>query len=263
MALTAEGRALTEANRVEQLQIAARASLVANALWPRLDPADLDGSTPVWLAANLAAAKSFYEQSAATSAAYVERYRLAEIGANAEPVVFPDFDTALNSQALMLAGPVRVKLLAGSGRTGTAAHSEAKRKFQGIMRRQVMSGGRQLIDETTGADSQAIGWRRVSDGNPCAFCAMLCSRGPVYRSADRAGDPVAGSGLRYHGHCGCTAEIVYGDWKPNKQEQGFIDDYNKAAQEANVAGLARTQDSVLPRLRANGAFRDSPLSRNK
>jgi hypothetical protein len=154
-------------------------------------------------------------------------------------------------------------LLTGSGRTASTAQSEGLRKFQGIMRRQVLSGGRQLIDETTGADSQAIGWRRVSDGNPCAFCAMLCSRGPVYRSADKAGDPTAGSGLRYHGHCGCTAEIVYGEWKPSQQEQGFIDDYNKAAQEANAAGLARTQNSVLPRLRANGAFRDSPLSRNK
>jgi len=263
MALTAEGSRLTEANRVNQLRIAAQASVVANALWSRLDPAKLDASSPAWLAANVATAQTFYGRSADATAQYVERYRLAEIGPNVEPIVFPEFDSAYMSEALLVAGPVRVKLLAGRGMTGAKAHSEGKRKFLGIMRRQVLSGGRQLIDETTGADSQAIGWRRKSDGNPCAFCAMLCSRGPVYRSADKAGDPTAGSGLRYHGHCGCTAEIVYGEWQPTQQEQGFIDDYERAAQEANDAGFARTQESVLPRLRANGAFRDSPISRNK
>ncbi|KAB5606685.1 hypothetical protein EHS19_06735 [Bifidobacterium jacchi] len=34
--------------------------------------------------------------------------------------------------------------------------------------------------------SRADGWRRVSDGDPCAFCAMLVTRGPVYTSRDKA-----------------------------------------------------------------------------
>ena len=124
-----------------------------------------------------------------------------------------------------------------------------------------MMGGRQLIDETTGADQRAVGWRRVSDGDPCSFCGMLCSRGPVYRSADRAGDPVAGSGTKFHGSCGCTAEIVYGDWQPSEAEQHFIDLYEAAAQEATSVDGVRTQDTVLWRMRRDGDLRDSASRR--
>ena len=52
-------------------------------------------------------------------------------------------------------------------------------------------------------DALAVGWRRVSDGHPCAFCAMLASRGFVYHTAE-----TAGSMNRYHNDCRC--EIVPG-----------------------------------------------------
>ena len=268
MALTAEGKELTEAHRRAQLALSAEAAAEAMALWDGLDPDNLDASTPRWLARNMQTLRRYNGRSVATAAAYVPRYRVAELGADIGSVVAPAFVAAEMSQALLLAGPVRVKLLTRGGMTGTTAHSEGLRKFTGIMRRQVLSGGRQLIDQTTASDSQAIGWRRVSDGNPCTFCAMLCSRGPVYRSATQAGTDGGGlldnkSGLRFHGHCGCTAEIVYGSWEPNEQERGFQADYEKAAQEANAAGFSRTESSVLPRMRANGAFRDSTLARNK
>lgn len=125
-----------------------------------------------------------------------------------------------------------------------------------------MSGGRMMIDATAKADTRAIGWRRVSDGNPCTFCAMLCSRGPIYASQERA-ETVGGSGLQYHGHCGCTAEILYSEWIPNEAERGYIEDYEKAAREAKADGQQRTQDTVLWRMRQNSVYRDSPLSRNK
>lgn len=262
MALTAEGRSLTEANRVAQLALAAQSDRVARALWSRLDVADLDRSTPAWLGANVAAARRFFNDSVATARDYVEEYRAAEIGATPGPIVEPEFDTADMRQTLLLAGPVRVKLLVKHGASPDSAQAGAAKKFSGIMRRQVLSGGRQLVDLTTRDDSKAIGWRRVTDGNPCSFCAMLASRGPVYGSQQRA-EGIAGSGLRYHGHCGCTAEIVYGSWQPSAAEQRYIDEYEKAAREANAAGLPRTQDTVLHRMRSNGVFRDSPLSRNK
>jgi hypothetical protein len=262
MALTAEGKALTEANRVAQIAIAARAAVVAKSLWSNLDVADLDGSTPRWLNANVAVARRFFTDSVSTQAAYVDEYREAEIGGSSAPVVKPKFQTAEMRQALLLAGPVRVKMLVGHGEPAGSAYSKALTKYTGIMRRQVLSGGRLLIDQTTKADGGAIGWRRVSGGNPCSFCAMLVTRGPVYGNSAKASG-IGGSGLRYHGHCGCTAEIVYGEWKPNEAEQRYIDEYEKAAQEANGAGESRTQDTVLHRMRSNGVFRDSPLSRNK
>lgn len=262
MALTDEGRALTEANRVGQIAIAARAAVVAKSLWSNLDVADLDGSTPAWLNANVAAARRFYNDSVSAEAAYLSEYRDAELGDPSGPIVRPPFQTAEMRNALLLAGPVRVKMLVGHGEPAGTAYSKALTKYTGIMRRQVLSGGRLLIDQTTKADSGAIGWRRVSDGNPCAFCAMLVGRGPVYGSSAKASS-IGGNGLRYHGHCGCTAEVVYGEWKPNEAEERYIEEYEKAAQEANDAGEPRTQDTVLYRMRNNGVFRDSPLSRNK
>jgi hypothetical protein len=262
MALTAEGKALTESHRLAQLAIAARADVVARSLWGSLDVADLDRSTPQWLGANVATARRFHGESEALAAAYVGKYRAAELGSSAGAVARPGFDAAAQAQTLLLAGPVRVKLLVGKGASSDAAKSGALTKYSGMMRRQVLSGGRMLVHETTGADTRAQGWRRVTDGDPCAFCAMLATRGPVYSSKAKA-DAIGGTGLRYHGHCGCTAEIVYGEWQPNEAEQGYIDVYDKAAQEANDAGFSRTQDSVLHRMRSNGVFRDSPLSRNK
>lgn len=83
--------------------------------------------------------------------------------------------------------------------------------------REVLSAGREKIQRS------APLWRRVTDGKPCGFCAMVASRGPVYGSAKSAGD-----GNRYHDHCGCTVEPFYGDpreWEPTPEEQRFIDAY--------------------------------------
>lgn len=261
MALTVQGRRLTEANRLLQLQLASQAAGVGLILWDQLQASDLDGSTPEWLASNTALASRYYNESSQTTAEYIRQYRAVEGAGNTAPVLVPTFDAALTAQILLVAGPVRVKNFISRGFSGSSALAAAKSGYAGMLRRQVMMGGRQAIDLTTSQDQQAIGWRRVSDGDPCAFCAMLCSRGPVYRSDRTAG--FTQEGLHYHAHCGCHAEIVYGSWEPNEQEQGFIDAYQKAAREANAAGFARTQQSVLPRLRANGDFRDSPARRNK
>lgn len=269
MASTVEGRALTEANRTEQLAVAARAVVVSRALWEQLDPFDIDRSVERWMPAQLATFQRFYAESQALTASYLSEYRMAEVGADAGPIVAPKFPAAEMRNAALLAGPVRVKLLVGRGETPGSAHSKAFTKFSGIARRQVMSGGRMMIDATTKADTRAIGWRRVTDGNPCAFCAMLAARGPVYASSDKAGG-MAGQGLEFHGHCGCTAEILYSEWKPNEAERQYIESYKKAAKEAqevdgiSVAPTPRSdRDTILWRMRRDGVFRDSPLSRNK
>lgn len=261
MALTVEGTALTEAHRTRQLAIAARATIVSRALWQALGTEDIDASVERWMPAQLAALQGFYSQSQQATGAYLTKYRAAEIGSTTGPFVTPRFNRSEHGQALLLAGPARVKVLIGRGMAPDEAHAQAFTKFSGIVRRQVLSGGRMAIDATTKADSRAIGWRRISDGDPCTFCAMLVGRGPVYASAERA-ETVAGTGLEYHGHCGCTAEIMYGDWKPNPTEQEWVDAYDKAAEEADAAGEPRTQENVLWRMRANGAFRDSPKIRN-
>lgn len=266
MALTGEGKALTEAHRVGQIAIGANADAALRMVWPVLDPSDLDRSEPAWMAASLAAMRPSYEDSVNLAAAYTSAYREAE-GVSPGPLVRPSWDQQYVAENLHLAGPVRVKLLVGAGAAGAAAHAAALTKFAGIGRRAVMSGGRMMIHETSKRDNQVVGWRRVSDGDPCTFCAMLVTRGPAYGSRQLATSTpgtglMEGAMLRYHGHCGCTAELIYGEWQPTDMEQLFIDEYQKAAGEADALGLPRTQHNVLPRMRQNGTFKDSPLSRN-
>lgn len=130
--------------------------------------------------------------------------------------------------------------------------------------------------ETVMASAEASGrsWRRVSDGNPCSFCAMLVARGAAYTS-QRAALTVVGRGMdvsanrrpdgrrrrggqakgvkprgtrglgeKFHNNCGCTVVEQIGVWTPTAEEQRYIDLY-----EANAGGDA---SEVLARMRANG-----------
>ena len=65
----------------------------------------------------------------------------------------------------------------------------------------VMNGDRLTVVESVKADREALGYRRISDGNPCSFCAMLVARGGVYTEAT--------AGFQAHSRCGCTARAVY------------------------------------------------------
>jgi len=252
MASTAEGRQLTEAHRLAQLAVAARASAEARLLWSRLDPDDLDGSTPYWLASSLAAVDRRTRESQRVAGEYLTAYRRAEIGASAAVMAGSVAGTA---QALRFAGPVRVKRLIAGGMPRQEAYDRAFVKFDGIVRRQTLMGGRTTIANTASTDRRAVGWRRVTDGNPCAFCAMLAARGPAYKS--RASGITQGEGLRYHGHCGCTAEIVYGTWTPTADEQAYVDVYAEARKSLGEKGERASTSNVLSEMRRLGSFRDS------
>ncbi|MGS2805340.1 VG15 protein [Nocardia sp. MW-W600-9] len=85
--------------------------------------------------------------------------------------------------------------------------------------RHIRQVDRETIVETANSSADEIGWARVLSGaENCAFCAMLASRGPVYRS-DKSALSVVGDrrgrtrgsrelGERYHDHCDCDAVLV-------------------------------------------------------
>lgn len=114
----------------------------------------------------------------------------------------------------------------------------------GAADRDALMGGRDLLEETARADRAVVGWARVTDGDPCHFCALLASRGAVYRSAwsaryrgnrkrapmpqgwedwspDRLAEWEASRGInRFHDNCHCTIVPVYSrsDWLPPESE---------------------------------------------
>lgn len=62
---------------------------------------------------------------------------------------------------------------------------------------------RDWIDQqikTATAETRIVGWRRVTDGDPCALCAVAATR--TYRT---------GQLMPIHEHCSCTVEPLWGE----------------------------------------------------
>lgn len=229
---------------------------MAKSLWGGLEVSSLDATAPSWLAASTVAVATFFDQAGMAATRYVSSYRQAEIRTRSGDVEPARWNETATQGALMLAGPIRIKSLIGSGVDPTEATRTAYKGLSGLVRKQIMAGGRDTIANTARADHRAIGFRRVTDGNPCAFCAMLASRGPSYGSAAVA--RARSDGMRYHNHCGCSAEIVYGSWQPTAAEQGYLDAYKLARIELEEAGIRPDARSIVQTMRASGSFRDSP-----
>ncbi|PKV80904.1 VG15 protein [Nocardia fluminea] len=84
--------------------------------------------------------------------------------------------------------------------------------------RHIRQVDRETFVATANTAADEIGWARVLSGTEnCAFCAMLASRGPVYRSDKSALSVVGGRrgprgsrelGERYHDNCDCECVLV-------------------------------------------------------
>ncbi|MEU6056977.1 hypothetical protein [Streptomyces sp. NPDC047097] len=87
------------------------------------------------------------------------------------------------------------------------AHRQAGARQAAAAERLVNNGARSLVWHHAGRDRRVVGYIRLSrSGTPCGWCAMLISRGPVYRSRASA---EYGDGDKYHDNCHCTAEPIY------------------------------------------------------
>jgi len=65
-----------------------------------------------------------------------------------------------------------------------------------------MNCGRDTVMAAVESDSECIGFARATGGVACSFCAMLASRGAVFKSSDSGG-------FQAHDGCNCTVEPVY------------------------------------------------------
>lgn len=236
MALTADGAQLTEAHRRGQVAVRGLAVRDLAQIVPLIDPDDIAGTWSGVERAIAAVVQQRRDQSSALSAAYFSRFRAIEAGGAFTARTVGPLDPAYLLGRLRFAGPGQVgRLLATNP---TQLQPLLFTSLQGEVSRQVLNGGRETIDTNVEADRTCIGWVRVTDGDPCAFCAMLASRGPVYKSRETAQggrntERITGpqlvnvpyservGGYRAHNHCGCTAEPVYStdtDWPGRSRE---------------------------------------------
>lgn len=205
MARTPEGQALTEQYRLQQLGIRAVALKDLLRLWPAWN-VDNPGSYDSMAAAVVLLMQARAKDSAALAARYYDLFRAVELGtlaagavsraALAAPAPVEQIRTSVDATAK--AGVYRAL---GKGYGRERALRQGFVNLSGAVGRHVLNGGRQTIENAVKQDPRCLGWARVTDGDPCPFCAMLAARGPVYK--DETVQFMA------HDHCGCSAEPVY------------------------------------------------------
>ena len=135
-----------------------------------------------------------------------------------------------------------------------------------------LDAGRDVIILSAAANDRR--WRRITDGRPCAFCAMLATRTdytspfaaqyvvgrgkttkPGARGRRGLGVRPRGSrslGEKYHDNCGCTVAEVFDDWEPSYAERQQKALYKEARKACKKKGLEPTTKNILAQMRELG-----------
>ena len=91
-------------------------------------------------------------------------------------------------------------------------------KLTGSVDRMVLDTGRDTITGAVEQDPQARAWARSIGLSACSFCAMLATRGAVYKedSFRRSDRKFSGkvSTIKVHDHCHCFPTPVFGVYEP-------------------------------------------------
>jgi hypothetical protein len=202
MARTPEGKLLTELHRKQQLALRARVVRDVMRIFPAWRPSD-PKSYEAFAEAMVLMVKSRSTESAALAARYFELFRAVETGTGISKAVAlapqPAAEHILASLSATSRGAVYKALAAGQPYEQAMANGLVQ--VSGSMSRLVSNTGRDTILAAVKHDGKAQGWARATGGNPCAFCAMLASRGPVYKEET--------VDFQAHDHCTCHAEPVY------------------------------------------------------
>jgi hypothetical protein len=209
--VAAESARLAEAHRVAQARLGAQTIRMQRVSWPLLNLTNLSGSEATWLRTTVPIVSAQAVRSARLAGDYMVAARALDLGWDDDyrPLLArPNPEQIATS--LRVTGPVEIRRLIG---LGVPLQTVGRRAFVSSARagsRLSLLGGRDTIMDSIRADRSALGWTRIGSGSPCGFCAMLISRGPVYRTA-ATGD------FQAHDNCSCGAQPVY------RREDGWTD----------------------------------------
>lgn len=242
MARTREGAQLTEQHRQAQATLAASlVETIRNLLLDTLNLADIDGSSREFTRQALPLVLAHREVSRAAAQRYLERFRTVELRelvdhedlAEAAGVDLEEAEQWVSADAIELGDDddylddpetVARELYSASANVAKAEKGRAKSDGQARKRaadtaaatamRQVSDGARAPVRrEVEHGNHGAGGYFRVVDADPCPFCAMLASRGPMYNlhSFEDSDTLFSGDGqFKVHDGCGCSLEPIYG-----------------------------------------------------
>lgn len=198
MAETFAGEQLTQLHRRRQLALRSATLKDLLRLWPMFDIDDIDGTWPQLQAALLTLVGARRQDSVGLASNYYRAFRLAEgVPGQAEPRRAAPPDPLLTVATLNLLGPIQAKKNISLRRPRVAETTFTR--LAGSVGRQVLNGGRETLVQSIDADRRAAGWRRITDSNPCDFCADIASAG-IHSEA---------GGFPAHDSCGCSAEPAF------------------------------------------------------
>lgn len=221
---------LANNHRTAQTEVAAEVALRTLQAWPMLDIQALDATFPGWRDLVQRIINDGRARSSVLAAQYADLVKKVELGPSAQAsTTLADvvgFDQVTGN--LLLAGPASIKQALRRGTSLNEAVINAQARSAGVAENLALNGGR----ETLFSDKQVITFARVCSGKPCAFCAMLASRGPVYRSK-------ASAGFQAHPNCHCMPAPSYKRGAGRSQQsKDFLDQYH-----ASTKGL-RGKDAL-------------------
>ena len=243
MAGTAEGRYLTDQHRRWQATLGATMVGVTMDLASLINPENIPETFDHWLEEQLGALEAVRIAGADEAARYMMAYRTAEIGpekATRLPVISHEVDLVEDARSLAWA-PWVAQAAIQEGQDPAEAWNDVVRKLAWKTHNLALESGRNVVSRSV--EKAGGKWRRVSDGNPCAWCAMLVTRGPVYT---RETVTSTYAGRRYHYKCGCTPEEVFGEWEPTAEEQSYIDLYE------SIRASGDTDKEITAKMRLYG-----------
>ncbi|MFK0294493.1 hypothetical protein ACIQU6_29050 [Streptomyces sp. NPDC090442] len=226
------GERLTAAHQRAQRALTGNALRRLSAAWAAVDPAD-ESSWLRYVAQAEDLCEAARTKSGQAAASYFERFRRAELralGVVADAFTVSPPGLSLPGEVervLSNYGPGYVRRLVANGVPVEEAKRLALSGQLGNVTGHILRPGRSVIADGIDRDRRCIGWRRVCSGSACSFCAMLASRGAVYRdrrsaTGSRKGTGRGGRGAGVHRACQCQMEPVYSRRsRPTPQERHY------------------------------------------
>lgn len=216
---------LTDAHRAAQSRIATDTVRALLAAFRLLDPDRIDATIDRWLSVAVPIIGRQRATSARLAGNYLSTLRAIELGMTARAFTPVLEDVGIEERvvkSLIVTGPATVKLGHERGLSAAKIFDVAASKMAAAGVRHALDGGRETVYRTVSDDDAVIGYVRVTRGNSCGFCLMLCSRGAVYKD-EMTGEMVGMDGRRrfsrtqgdpFHDGCNCQAKPVYRDDDP-------------------------------------------------
>lgn len=131
-------------------------------------------------------------------------------------------------------------------RAADAAQAEEDRLVAAFTR-MALQGGRTTIVEAVEADPDARAWARETRPDCCYFCALMATRGAVYRDEGAAGRDAnarfTGAGeFKFHNNCHCVAVPVFGAFEKTAEARAWTRQYHDLRRDHGSVSLSMWRD---------------------